>query len=405
MEAKPKIFISAHYLEIGGAEISLIGLLQAIDYSMYDVDLFLYRHVGDLMQFIPQAVNLLPEVKEYTQFECSLRNTLFSRFWRIGLARVKTKLQYFRFAKSHQCKDANAYYQLLADNVTPLLPSLEYLGEYDLAINFIGLMNIIRDKVKAKRRITWIHTDYSKISVFPEIELSAWSSYDYIVSVSDDVSKNFTQVFPSLKDKIIKIENILSPEFVRNRAELISKVEIDKAMPDIDGCLKLLTIGRYAHAKKLEDIPCICRGILDAGIDVKWYIIGYGASDEYIRKEIERSNVKDNVILLGKKENPYPYIKACDWYVQPSRYEGKSVVVREAQILGKPVIVTNYPTAASQIQHGIDGVIVPMEVGACSNEMSMYLSNLELKQRLENYVTSHDYGNVSEVNKIYNILQ
>ena len=58
---KKRIFISMHYLELGGAEISLIGLLQALDYSRYDVDLFIHSHQGELMQFVPKEVNILPE--------------------------------------------------------------------------------------------------------------------------------------------------------------------------------------------------------------------------------------------------------------------------------------------------------------------------------------------------------
>ena len=107
------------------------------------------------------------------------------------------------------------------------------------------------------------------------------------------------------------------------------------------------------------------------------------------------------MVLLGKKENPYPYILACDWYVQPSRYEGKSIVVREAQILQKPVIVTAYPTASSQINHLQDGVIVPLELQSCANEMAKALKNDDLKQRLIAYLQAPNFGNESEVNKIY----
>lgn len=401
---KPRIFIAAHYLEIGGAEISLIGLLQAIDYSRYDVDLFVYHHVGELMRLIPKEVNLLPEIPVYAQFERPLKHTLFSRYWRIGLARLKTKWQYRQYAKTHVCPDGNAYFQFLADNVTPLLPSLDYLGEYDLAINFIGLMNIVRDKVRAKKKVTWIHTDYSHISVYPEMELPVWDSFNHVISISDDVTKTFLKVFPSLKDKIVEIENILSPEFVRQRAELISRQEFASEMTVDNDCLNLLTIGRFSPPKKLEEIPTICRGIVEAGLNVRWYIIGYGGSDDYIRREIEREGMQEHVFLLGKKENPYPYIKACDWYVQPSRYEGKSVVVREAQMLCKPVIVTNYPTAPSQIQQGVDGVIVPMEIPGCVAQIVETLKNDKLKCSIVEYLRTHDYGNIAEVEKVYALI-
>lgn len=401
---KPRIFIAAHYLEIGGAEISLIGLLQAIDYSRYDVDLFVYHHVGELMRLIPKEVNLLPEIPIYAQFERPLKHTLFSRYWRIGLARLKTKWQYCQYAKNHECPDGNAYFQFLANNVTPLLPSLDYLGEYDLAINFIGLMNIVRDKVRAKKKVTWIHTDYSHISVYPEMELPVWDSFNHVISISEDVTKTFLKVFPALKDKIVEIENILSPEFVRQRGALMSRQELALEMPINDDYLNLLTIGRFSPPKKLEEIPAICRGVVDSGLNVRWYIIGYGGCDDYIRREIEREGMQEHVFLLGKKENPYPYIKACDWYVQPSRYEGKSVVVREAQMLCKPVIVTNYPTAPSQIQQGVDGVIVPMDIPGCVAQMVETLKNDKLKCSIVEYLEVHDYGNMGEVEKVYALL-
>ena len=76
--------------------------------------------------------------------------------------------------------------------------------------------------------------------------------------------------------------------------------------------------------------------------------------------------MQERVIILGKKNNPYPYMRACDLYVQPSRYEGKAVTVREAQLLGKPVVITNYATSASQLEDGADGVIVPMDNAGCA---------------------------------------
>ena len=114
--------------------------------------------------------------------------------------------------------------------------------------------------------------------------------------------------------------------------------------------------------------------------------------------------MEDYVILLGKKENPYPYIKACDIYVQPSRYEGKSVTVREAQILCKPVIVTNYPTSGSQIRDGKDGIIVPMDNEGCARGIVKAMKNQELLKSIPQYLLSHDYGNENEVEKIYRIL-
>ena len=95
-------------------------------------------------------------------------------------------------------------------------------------------------------------------------------------------------------------------------------------------------------------------------------MIGFGSDEALIFEKIKESGMESHVIVLGKKSNPYPYMKACDLYVQPSRYEGNCVSVHEAQVLGKPVVITNYATAQSQLHHNEDGVIVPLDNAGCA---------------------------------------
>ena len=402
---KPRIFIAIHYMHLGGAETSLIGLLQALDPQKVDVDLFVYSHEGEMMKLIPNYVNLLTENPVWSMIEKPLTIVLKKGYWKMFVARMRAKYRMHQYVKQCQPKEGSAIIGFVGDEVSKILPHLYHWGTYDLAISFLNLHNFVLDHVSAKKKICWIHTDYTRIDVNAALELPVWSAYDQIISISDDVTKTFLQIFPSLKDKIVVIENILSPEFVRQRAELMSRQELALEMPMNDDYLNLLTIGRFSPPKKLEEIPIICRGIVEAGINVRWYIIGYGGSDDYIRREIEREEMQEHVFLLGKKENPYPYIKACDWYVQPSRYEGKSVVVREAQMLCKPVIVTNYPTAPSQIQHGVDGVIVPMDIPGCVVQMVDALKDEALKNSIVEYLDGHDYGNETEVQKIYKLIE
>ena len=398
---KPRIFINIHYLEIGGAETSLIGLLQALDPKRVDVDLFLNDHRGEMIAYIPEWVNVLPECKAYTMIERPIKEVIKKGYIHIVLARLWAKIRFWFYARKKQPIDGSAIFGYVGKYVTPLLPSLKYLGKYDLAISFVTPHNIVLDKVQAKKKICWIHTDYTNIDVNTALELPIWNCYDHIVSISKEVTKNFCQIFPTLHNKIIEIENILSPNFIHQQAD-IEPQPID--MSKVRNGYTLLTIGRYCAAKKLEEIPIICRILTEKGFLVKWYIIGYGGSDEYIRRAIAEEDMEENVILLGKRSNPYPYIKACDWYMQPSRYEGKSVVVREAQILGKPVIITDYPTSVSQLQNGIDGIIVPMDIGKCAEAIAMALTNKKLKESIVNYLITHDYGNESEVEKIYSLV-
>jgi len=408
---KKRIFISMHYMEIGGAEMALVGLLQALDYTKYDVDLFLHAHRGEMMQFIPKEVNLLPEIKEYAHIECPMKQALLDGCWGVLYGRLKAKWLTRRYLRKKGVTESAAGLQYVADCVSPFLPSLHQFGEYDLAISFLNPHNYVVDKVRAKKKICWIHTDYTRIDISVDQELPVWNAYDHVISISSDVTKTFLQVFPSLSGKIVEMENILSPVFVRKRTELISENEVEKEIPQEEGVIRLLSVGRFCEAKNYDNVPDICQEInsklktQNSKLRIKWFLIGFGGDEELIRKKIEEAGMQDYVIILGKKSNPYPYIKACDIYVQPSRYEGKSVTVREAQMLCKPVVVTNYPTAKSQIQDGIDGRIVPMDNEGCAHGLADFIMNTELQKQITDYLKKHDYGNEAEVEKLYKIIE
>ena len=141
------------------------------------------------------------------------------------------------------------------------------------------------------------------------------------------------------------------------------------------------------------------------GLDVKWYLIGYGGDEPLIRQKIVEAGMEDRVIILGKKDNPYPYMRACDLYVQPSRYEGKAVTVREAQLLGKPVVITNYATSGSQLEDGVDGAIVPMDNAGCAAGIATLLRDPAQMQRLSENCKKRDYTNSAEVEKIYALME
>lgn len=396
---KKRIFIAMHYLEIGGAETSLIGLLHSFDYFKYEVDLFLYAHQGELIRYIPKEVHLLPEEKKYAQLEIPIVEVIKQGSLDIALARLWGKYKYARYARKNQVTEGSGIFQYIQDAVMPFLPSLKKYGTYDLAISFLTPHRIVLDKVSAKKKIAWIHTDYSTIQVNIEKELPVWSQYDYIASISEEVTKAFLKPFPSLKDKIVLIENILSKDLILQRAaeEYIS-------FPKENGRINFLSIGRFSYAKNFDNVPDICKRIREQGWNVYWYIIGYGGDEALIRQKIAETGMQEYVLLLGKKENPYPYIQACDYYIQPSRYEGKSVTVREAQLLGKPVIITDYPTAKSQVTSGMDGFIVPLENDACAKAIVAILDQKDQIEKIQEYLIKHDYSNASEILKIDSIL-
>lgn len=399
---KARIFIAMHYMEIGGAETALIGLLNALDPNRVDVDLFLYDHRGEMMQFIPEWVNLLPQIPKYSVLERPIVELVKRGFWGIAAARMWAKrISKVAYKRSGSKLENNGGLDKMSKCTTPLLPKINPSMTYDLAISFLTPHRIVAEKVKAKKKIAWIHTDYTRVWVDAEDELKVWQKYDYVASISGDVTNTFLQVFPSLAPKIVEIENILSPTFVRKRAEL---QDVDKEIRH-EGAITLLSVGRFSDAKNYDNVPDICKRLINkTKLNIKWYIIGYGGDEALIRKKIKEAGMEEHVILLGKQCNPYPYIKACDIYVQPSRYEGKSVTVREAQMLCKPVVVTNYPTAPSQICSGIDGVIVPMDNEGCAHGLAEVICDKPLQERIIAHLKTHDYGNESEVEKIYTLI-
>lgn len=401
MTTKPRILITMHYLEIGGAESSLIGLLHAIDYDKIDVDLFLHARRGEMMAYIPERVNVLPEIPAYALIEAPLKQAIKRGHFLLATSRIWARLR-MKFAgkwPKNGTKPDSSIFQYIASAVSPWLPRINPSVTYDMCLSFLAPHNFALNKVNARRTIGWIHTDYSTINIDKSAEMKSWQRLDKIISISDEVTRTFSQVFPSLSNRIITIENILPEKFVKSRADTTDVSGI------MTGPIKLLSVGRFTYPKNFDNIPDITRRLVYChNLDVKWYIIGYGGEEGLIRERIKQCGMADHVIILGKKSNPYPYIKACDIYVQPSRYEGKSVTVREAQMLRRPVVITNYPTSASQIIHGKDGIITGMDNESIADAIDSLVNDPHRIAALKDYLSTHDYSNSDEVNKIYTLL-
>ena len=387
-------------MELGGAERSLLGLLETIDYSRYDVDLFLLRHEGELLSSIPSKVHLLPELPAYTVLARPLKRVMKEKHFLLAVARIYGKIKATYFNKRNNYKDSIVALEYSHKYTYKLMPQIQPDQNYDVAISFLTPHYIVANNVRAKKKIAWIHTDYSQIQLDVPSENKMWAQYDYIISISEAVTKGFVDTFPNLKGKVILIENIIPSKLVTTQA--VEK-NISEEMPKQG--IRLLSIGRYCKAKNFDNVPNICHKLCEKDLDVDWDIIGFGEDEELIRRKIKDNAMEKRVILLGKRKNPYPYIRECDLYVQPSRYEGKSVAVREAQLLKKPVIITNYPTAKSQVENGIDGIIVPLDNEKCAAEIKKLLDNNQMMAQLVQNCSKRDYSNSQEIEKIYQLLE
>lgn len=396
---RKRIIIISHALELGGVERSLIGLLNALNPELFEIDLFLLRHEGELLKYIPNYINLLPEVEAYTVLARPMKTTLCEGHILLTTARLIGKISAELYAQRNNMSSNDIQIEYSHKYTYKWMPMIQAGKEYDLAISFLTPHYIVANKVKSKKKIAWIHTDYSQIDIDIESELRMWKEYDYIISISEAVTSGFLKIFPSLKNKILLIENILPEKLIVRQSE-IEDVSSEMSRRGI----KLLSIGRFCTAKNFDNIPNICHRLCEKGLDVYWYIIGFGSEEGLIKRKIKENRMEERVILLGKKDNPYPYIKHCDLYVQPSRFEGKCVSVREAQMLGKPVVITDYPTAKSQLKNGIDGLIVPLKNTECADALADILKNIRQIDTISNNCKMRDYSNNDEVKKIYQLL-
>lgn len=393
MKNLKKILIASYDLQVGGVERSLISLLEHFDYESYNMNLLLYDHQGDFFPYLTQKVKLLAEDSRLSSMRKPISKVFKEGKILLGISRLCAKFKALLESKE---EESHVQMQDMWRYALPFLPSHD--ESYDVAISYLWPHDYVAYKVKAKKKIAWIHTDYTKIKTDVKRDLKVWNEFDHIVSISEDVTKAFLTKYPCLESKIVLIENIVSSQFIRKQANEHIK-ELDK------DSFNLVSVGRLCYAKGYDKAIKALRKLHDQGYtNIKWYIVGYGGDEQVLRNLIKENHLEESFILLGKKINPYPYIKACDLYVQPSRYEGKAVTVSEAKVLGKTILLTNYATAHSQLEHGVDGYITDLSIDGISRGIKKLFEDDELRNHLKEVATQRDYGNIKELDKLYELF-
>lgn len=398
---KKNILISVYDMEIGGIERSLINMLEAFDYEQYNVDLLVFEHRGDFMKLIPDQVNLIPQINAYTVFRKPITQCLNEGHYVSSIVRLVAKYAAIQKAKARKLEEGSGYIQmqLVSKYSSLLVPKLK--KNYDVSISYAWPHDLIADRISAKRKIAWIHTDYSKLEIDNQIDLEMWNKFDYIAAVSEECCNSFLLTYPSLKNKVFILENITSPTFITSMAN--EAVAFNK-MPGEP--FSVLSVGRLSYVKGFDLAVKALRLLHDKGFtNIKWYVVGYGGYEQELLDLIKSYQLEDSFILLGKQANPYPYIKACDLYVQPSRYEGKAVTVTEAKILNRPIIITNYPTSASQVTHGKDGMICESNPEAIADAIKDLYIDSDLRNLLVKNTEKENYSNNDEIEKLYEIIK
>lgn len=387
---KKKVLFVISTLYNGGAERSLVSLLQTMDPNEYEIDLLLFKKMGMFLEQVPEYVNIRTIPEELKNlYEDNKNNKGYYKYIRLISTGISTLLSK-SYVGQRQIRWKYAYSKLIKQEEK----------KYDVAIAYMEGEPVyyVVDKVNADKKIAWIHNDYTNLGCNPKFDDRCFSKVDNIVSVSEKCVEILKDTFPQYKNKISYIPNLTSSKTIKSMAEKFYPTEYDST-ENI-----LLSIGRLNNQKGFDIAIDAAKELADKGYNFKWMIIGDGSLENELKKQIQANNLQSKVFLLGAKENPYPYIKNCDVFVQTSRFEGKSIALDEAKILAKPILVTNYPTAKDQLTNGKEGIIVDLDPQSIAKGLAELIDNKNTREGLSNYLNKFEYGNENLIGLYYEII-
>lgn len=299
-------------------------------------------------------------IKEF----CFTSSFIFKRFFKLA-----------QYALSKNKKDKRLEYKILKSQCIVAKKVLKSgvkldLNEYDCVISAEELMcnYFLANNTIAKRKIAFIHPDYKLAHFNAKIDKYFLKNVDLICAVSNSGADSIKSKLKEFKDKIIGVPNYI------NVNEIINKLEVTYDDASFDkSVINLVTVCRLDNSSKALD------RLLDLSIKLKndnykfvWRIIGDGEYKENMIQFIKDNHLEKEVILLGQKDNPFPYVKESDLFVLQSYYEGYPISACEALICETPVLLTNFPSAYEIISNKEYGEIVE------NNFDSIYLKLKEL---------------------------
>lgn len=396
---KIKLLFIGIYMNSAGTEKSFISFANCLDYDKYDVDLLLAKKEGTLLELIPKQINVI-EMEEYGDFFLmSGKNavkTMIDCFVKDNPTAIFSILPYFLKIIFNPATKAFTATKMWCDFMNRYMKPFD--KEYDIAVAYWGdrTMFYMIDKIKAAKKITWLHFDYSNPPRDDELYLRYFNQCDKIVNVSETVDTALKQKLPQIADKCVVIENINDPKQIWDMG-LRGETFPDKNFKG----KRLLSIIRIAKQKGIDMIPEVMAKLVKDKYDIRWYILGDGEESEKHEfiNNLMTYEVAHKVILLGTTTNPYSYLRDADIYVQPSLYEGKPITVEEAKMMYKPIVATNYLSANEQLDGGRYGIITDISVEGLYKGIKRMLDDDDLRDDFTILLSKQNFGNTDEMEK------
>lgn len=333
--AKTRILIVMDSLQCGGAERSLVTLLRQMDAACHDVDLVLAGRGGDFERYVPEWVNIIDLDKG--------THTLWGRMRHLA-CRAATALSLRLHPGDSMGQRTVRHWRIMKSCLH--LPD----RHYDIAIAYQqGLPTfLVAEKADADRRYAWINVDLNPNWTGTGIE-RFYSRMDRVAVVSDRLKDIIADFMPTVADKLTVRYDPVDSEFIRLQA---GEFDVERHQS-----LTLTTVARLSPPKDVALAVRTAAVLRDRGVSFSWYIVGDGPLFGEISDLVTSMGLRDHVVLTGKQVNPYPYMAACDVYVQTSLFEGFGLTITEALILGKPVVTTDFQVVREQITDGVNGLI------------------------------------------------
>lgn len=370
---KKKIVFFVESLKCGGAEKSLLSLLNNLDAQKYDVDVLVIRKGGEFEQFLPEWI---------TYKNLNLNYSL--------IGRIKFKL--FNILNSNTHK-AQLFWKSFHNEIKT------YEESYDIAVGWgQGFATYFTaEKIKADRKFAWVNVDYDKAGYKFKYDRNIYKQFDKVIGPSEHVKK-IMQKYIEL-EKVLNILDIIDEHEIKLQANNKTSINFNEKI------LSIVSVGRLAKPKAFDLSIETAKVLVENDVDFKWYIIGEGEERNYLESLIQEYHLNDHVILLGFRDNPYPYIKSSDIYVQTSKFEGLGRTLIEAAILHKPIVTTDFPTAYGLVEDGETGFITEMKAEKLAEKIQLlHADNHLYKSMVENLSLRTDNEKQKTLDKVYNLF-
>ncbi len=387
MAERKKILFVINTLSRAGAENALMALLRKLlreHGDEYELSLFVITGQGEMADEIPEGVKLLNG--EY--HDESVLSTAGRKLLRKTCLRVLFKdgnvFRLFPYLVSNlagmiAAKDFRAdklMWRVLSDGA-------EKTGDhYDLAVAFIegGSTYYVADHVKADKKAAFVHIDLELAGYTRKLDGYCYRQFDRIFAISKEVKNTFSGVYPEYAEKADVFHNIIDP------VRILEMSASGEGFDDGFTGLRIVTLCRLAKQKAIE-VSAVAMHMMkpfleEKGIEARWYVFGEGDQRPLIEEYIKRYGLEESFVLCGTVRNPYPYIAEADLYVHATRYEGKSIAVQEAQVLGKPIIASDCSDNSNQITDGVDGILCEFNPKAVAEAVCRLISDKDLMERL-----------------------